>query len=91
MLKQVVPQIEFDFTRNTDHNPAGQKLENTLHAGHRHQQQRIGKQLMACNAEMQVINGSADYLREENPDSVIAEDADRSPNVSPPVFLKIWK
>ena len=44
---KIVAQVEFDFARNADDDPAGQKLENAFDRGHRQQQQRIGKQLVA--------------------------------------------
>jgi hypothetical protein len=40
-------------------------------------------------AEVKVIYRPANNLRKENPDSVIAEDANRPPDVSPAIFLEI--
>src|ERR1019366_4225540 len=74
MGEQVVAQIEFNFARDPDQDPAGEELENGFGPGDRQQQGRVRQQFVACDAQVKVVNGAADDQREENPDPVVAHD-----------------
>src|SRR5450759_1731209 len=74
MGEQVVAQIEFNFARDPDQDPAGKELENGFGSGDRQQQGRVGEQFVAGDPEVKVVNGAADDQREENPDAVVAHD-----------------
>ena len=76
--EQVVAEVEFDFARNADQDPAGQVLEDRLDAGDGEQHRRVGQQFVAGDALVQVVDGAADDQREQDPDAVVAEHAERA-------------
>jgi hypothetical protein len=71
MGEQIVAQIEFDFARDPDHDPASEKLEDGLDAGDRQQQERVGQQFVAGDALVKIVDGAANDQREENPNPVV--------------------
>ena len=87
--EQIIAEIKFDFAGNADHDPAGQKLENPLGGRHRQQEQRIGNQFVASDAEMKVVYGSLDYQRKQNPNSIGQENAQRTHHIVAAVLLEI--
>jgi len=46
---------------------------------------------MAGHAHMHVVHCAPDYLGKQNPDAVIAEDADRPDDVAASIFLQVGK
>jgi len=46
---------------------------------------------MSGDAQMHVVHCATDYLWKENPDSVVAEDADCPNDVATAVFLQVGK
>ena len=64
MAEQIVAQVEFDFARNADQDPASEELEDGLAAATASSSQGIGQQLVAGNAQVQIIDGAADDQRE---------------------------
>ena len=78
MSEEVVAQIEFDFARNADQNPARQELEDGFNAGNPQQHQSVGEQLLAGDAAIQIVDGAADDQRKQNPDAVVKQHADRA-------------
>ena len=69
--EQIVAQIELDIAGNADDHPARQKLKNSLDQRDGDDQQRVGEKLLAGHAGVQIVNGAAQDLRKQNPDSVI--------------------
>ena len=49
----------------------------------------VGQQLVACDAAVQVVDGAADDQREENPDAVVAQHAERADPEGLPVLAQI--
>ena len=81
MLKvseEVVAKIEFDIAADADDDVAGQELKDAFEEGDADDEQRVDEQLMAGDAGVEVVDGAADDLREENPDSVVEENAEGS-------------
>ena len=62
MAEQIVSQVIFDVARNSNDQPARQKLENTFGQNNRHQQQRIKQQLVPIDAVVQSVHRPLDYL-----------------------------
>ena len=91
MAKQIIAQVKFNFPRDSDNYPSGKELEDALGGGYGEQQQGIGGQLMAGDAQMHVVHCAPDYLGKQNPDAVIAEDADRPDDVAASIFLQVGK
>ena len=89
--EQIVAQVELDLARDADQDPAGQELENGFGAGDRQQQSRVGEQLVAGDAEVQVVDGAADDQRKQNPDAVVAQHAERADPEGQPVLAEIGK
>ena len=52
MFEQIVAQVEFDFARDANHNPAGQELEDAFHSGDGQQQHGVGEEFLARHAEV---------------------------------------
>ena len=78
MGEQVVAQVEFDLARDANQDPAREELEDGFGAGDGEQPSGIGQQLMHSDALVQVVDGAADDQREENPDAVVAQHAERA-------------
>ena len=78
MLEEVVAQVEFNFPRDADQNPAGQELEDSLGQSYADQQQGIDHQLVIGDSVAEAVDGSLDYFGEENPGAVVQEDAEGS-------------
>ena len=86
MCEQIVAQIEFNFARHPNQDPAGKELKNGLGSGDRQQQGRVREQLVACDPEVEVVNGAANDQREENPNSVVAQHAQSADPEGHPVL-----
>src|ERR1019366_820262 len=68
---QVVAQIELDIARDSDDHPARQKLEDSLDQSDGDDEQRVGEKLLTGHARVKIVDGAAENLRKEDPDSVI--------------------
>ena len=69
--KEVVAQIELNIAGDADDHPARQKLEDTLGQRDGNDEQRVGEKFLAGDGGVQIVDGAAQDLRKENPDSVI--------------------
>src|SRR5208282_385298 len=69
--EQVVAQIEFDIARDSDDHPARQKLEDSLDQSDGDDKQGVGEKLLAGDPGVQIVDGAAENLRKQYPDSVI--------------------
>src|SRR5207248_3727984 len=91
MLEEIVAQIEFNFTRDPDHDPARQELEDALGQRDRNERQRINKQLVPRDAAVQSIDCALYDLRKQYPDAVMKQHRARAQDVSPLVFAEVWR
>ena len=89
MEKQIVAQIELDVARNSNHNPARQKLKDTVNRGHRQQEQGVSGQLLPGDAKLQVVHGAANHLGKQDPNAVVEENAGRPQGVTPTIALDV--
>jgi hypothetical protein len=69
--EQVVAQIELDIAGDADDYPARQKLEDSLGQRDGDDEQGVGEQFLAGHAGLKIVDGAAEDLRKEYPDSVI--------------------
>ena len=69
--EQVVAQIELDVAGDTDDHPARQKLEDSLGQRDGDDEQGVGEKFLAGYAGVKIVDGAAEDLRKEYPDSVI--------------------
>ena len=58
MLKKIVAEIELNVTRNADHDPTSQKLENSLRTSHQQNQRRIKFQLIDGDAGIEAFTAA---------------------------------
>src|SRR5579864_2251697 len=89
--EEIVAQVVFDLARDADHQPARQKLKDSLGPGNGNQQQRVDHELLPRGLLIEIVNGAADYLREQHPDSVVGEDGQPSPEQRPAVLVQVRK
>ncbi len=75
VLKKIVAQVELDITRNADHDPTSQKLEDSLRTSHQQNQRRVKFQLIDGDAGIESVYRCANDLWQENPDSIVKKDA----------------
>ena len=93
--EQIVPQVEFNVARDTDHNPAREELEDSFGDGDGEQQSGVNQKLVprgACSqigGRFQVIRGFADNQRKQHPNAVVEQHADCAQNVSPAIALQV--
>ena len=90
-MEQIVAQVKLNLARDADHDPAGQKLEDTLDGSNRQQHQGIGQQLLMIHPQAQIVDGAAQHQWEKYPDSVVKEDANQTNGKAVAVLLQIRK
>src|SRR5208337_1322948 len=69
--EQIVAQVELDIARDADDHIARQKLEDSLGQRDGNDQQGVGEKFLPSDAGVKIVNGAAQDLRKEYPDSVI--------------------
>jgi hypothetical protein len=89
MAEEIVAQIELDFTRDADNDPAGEELKDSFANGDGDEKPAPGEQLAVGEAAVQVVDDKADEARALNHDSVGAEYRDGSGQQTLPVTLHV--
>ena len=74
VVEEVVAQVELDLAGDADDDPAGAEEEDALDGGDSDQQPGIEQDLLPGDALVEIVDGNANDLREEDPDGVRDHD-----------------
>ena len=87
--EEIVAKVEFDVAGNADDDPARQELEDPFGDGESEQDAGVDQEFVASHAVVKIVSSLAEHQREENPDTVGEENAERAREVRPSITLQV--